>query len=216
MKPGPAFPLRLILVLLCLSQHQVGCDDQTQAQARVFESSDLTAAVTSLTSNYFQLKAITIAWLHLIFQTVGWLGGSLLWNTLRPGVNDLDPNFPLVITDGLLNTEFSATNLALALGSWTFYFVFWLGLLVLFQSQTSPARRRTSLDVSEPILMTALDDLFRPSTIAKQTLLNTLGTLGGSIFIGLTSYLPDSDLQKSSRTEEKSWNYLNLHQQTAF
>ena len=58
---------------------------------------------------------------------------------------------------------------------WTFYFVFWLGLLVLFQSQTSPARRRTSLDVSEPILMTALDDLFRPSTIAKQTLLNTLG-----------------------------------------
>ena len=58
---------------------------------------------------------------------------------------------------------------------WTFYFVFWLGLLVLFQSQTSPARQRTSLDVSEPILMTALDDLFRPSTIAKQTLLNTLG-----------------------------------------
>ena len=31
-------------------------------------------------------------------------------------MNDLDPNFPLTITDGLLNTEFSATNLALALG----------------------------------------------------------------------------------------------------
>ena len=55
--------------------------------------------------------------MQLIFQTVGWVGGSLIWNALRPGVNDLDPNFPLVITDGLLNTEFSATNLALALGS---------------------------------------------------------------------------------------------------
>ena len=40
---------------------KVGCDDQ----ARVFESSDLTAAVTSLTSNYFQLKAVIIWWLHV-------------------------------------------------------------------------------------------------------------------------------------------------------
>ena len=29
--------------------------------------------------------------------------------------------------------------------------------------------------MSEPILLTAMDDLFRPHTIAKQTLLNTLG-----------------------------------------
>ena len=64
---------------------------------------------------------------------------------------------------------------------WAFYFVFWTGLLVLFQSQTAPAARRTSLEVSEPILLTAMDDLFRPHTIAKQTLLNTLGV--GSILV---------------------------------
>ena len=64
---------------------------------------------------------------------------------------------------------------------WAFYFVFWFGLLVLFQSQTTPASRRTSLDTSEDILITAMDDLFRPHTIAKQTLLNTLGV--GSILV---------------------------------
>ena len=31
-------------------------------------------------------------------------------------MNDPDPNFALTLTDGLFNTEFSATNLALALG----------------------------------------------------------------------------------------------------
>merc|ERR1719433_1241570 len=100
MKPLPAFP-SIILFLLFLSHYQVGCDDQ----ARVFESSDLTAAVTSLTSNYFQLKAIIIWWLHLIFQTVGWVGCALIWNTLRPGVNDSDPELALTLTtEGLLNT----------------------------------------------------------------------------------------------------------------
>ena len=55
--------------------------------------------------------------LQLIFQTVGWVGGSLLWNSLRPGVNSPDPELALTLTtEGLLNPEFSATNLALALG----------------------------------------------------------------------------------------------------
>merc|ERR1712241_665707 len=213
MKPLPAFP-SIILLFLFLSNYQVGCDEQ----ARVFESGDLTAAVTSLTSNYFQLKAVIIWWLHLLFQTVGWVGGSLIWNALRPGVNDPDPNFGLTLTDGLPNTEFSATNLALALGQWAFYFVFWFGFLGLFQSQTTPASRRTSLDASEPILLTAMDDLFRPHTIAKQTLLNTLGTLGGSLFIALPSLLPGSGLLLKRRSEEQhnlfDWNYED--QQAAF
>merc|ERR1712037_603162 len=211
MKPLPAFPCLILLLLLHLSHYQVGCDDQAR-QARVFESGDLSAALTNLTSNYFQLKAIIIWWLHLIFQTVGWVGCALIWNTLRPGVNDSDPNFHLTLTDGLLNTEFSSTNLALALGQWAFYFVFWFGLLVVFQSQTTPASRRTSLDTSEDILITVMDDLFRPHTIAKQTLLNTLGTLGGTVFMGLTSHLPDSDLQQTRRRDD--WSYQ--HQQTAF
>merc|ERR1711992_218999 len=208
MKPSPAFP-SLLLVFVFISYYQVGCDGDEEA--RVFETGDLSATVTSLTSNYFQLKAVIIWWLHLAFQTVGWLVGCLIWNSLRPGVNDLDPNFPLTITDGLLNTEFSATNLALALGQWACYFVLWFGLLALFQGKTTPARRRTSLDASEPILLTALDDLFRPHTIAKQTLLNTLGTLGGSLFIGLTSYLPDSDLEGRDKESHYDWSYH--HQQ---
>ena len=45
--------------------------------------------------------------------------GSLLWNSLRPGVNDPDPDFGLAVSSGLLDTEFSGTNLSLALGQVT-------------------------------------------------------------------------------------------------
>ena len=57
--------------------------------------------------------------LQLLFQTVGWGLGSLVWNSLRPGVNSLDPDIPLSITDGLINGDFAATNLALAAGQVT-------------------------------------------------------------------------------------------------
>ena len=115
---------------------QVYCEDgaESKATARVFDMGDITAAITNLTSNYFLVKALIIYWLHvspcwspsaahsssqLLFQTAGWVLGSLLWNSLRPGVNDPDPDFGLAVSSGLLDTEFSGTNLSLALGQVT-------------------------------------------------------------------------------------------------
>ena len=59
---------------------------------------------------------VEIAFLQLAFQTIGWGLGSLVWNSLRPGVNDLDADIPLSITDGLVNEDFAFTNLSLAAG----------------------------------------------------------------------------------------------------
>ena len=47
---------------------------------------------------------------------MGWALSSAVWNSLRPGVNSLDPDIPGSITDGLINGDFSATNLALGAG----------------------------------------------------------------------------------------------------
>ena len=47
---------------------QVSCEpdkEKSEASARVFEASDITAAITSLTSNYFLVKAFIIYWLHV-------------------------------------------------------------------------------------------------------------------------------------------------------
>ena len=63
----------------------------------------------------FSIKSIFYS-SQFAFQTVGWYLSSAVWNSLRPGVNSLDPDIPGSITDGLINTDFSATNLALGAG----------------------------------------------------------------------------------------------------
>jgi len=208
------------LLLCCFLHSQVLCqssEDKSEASARVFDVGDLSAAVTNLTSNYFLVKALLIYWIHLLFQTAGWALGSLLWNSLRPGVNDLDPDVPLAVSSGLLDTEFSGTNLGLALGQWIFYFVFWTGLLLLTDSsrsrQSSGGAERADFDLSSSVLETALDDLFAPHTIAKQTILNILGAVGGSVFVALQSHLPDSDLQ-NRRRETPGNQFLRTNQIT--
>ena len=54
--------------------------------------------------------------IQLAFQTVGWYVSSAVWNSLRPGVNSLDPDIQGSITNGLIDGDFSATNLALGAG----------------------------------------------------------------------------------------------------
>jgi len=217
-----AFSSLLLVVLL----HQVYCEDgaESKATARVFDMGDITAAITNLTSNYFLVKALIIYWLHLLFQTAGWVLGSLLWNSLRPGVNDPDPDFGLAVSSGLLDTEFSGTNLSLALGQWAFYFAFWTGMLVVFgltsKSRSLSARRsedgieRADLDLSQPVLERAMDDLFNPHTIAKQTILNILGTVGGSVFVAAMSHLPDSDILQAAAGRRSKENIFLARSET--
>ena len=82
-------------------------------------------------------------------------------------------------------------------------------MLLLFSSNTVPRTERSDIDISDGILLTAMDDLFRPHTIAKQTLLNTLG-VGElnmrTISYILTYYLLISDLGRLNihRTDELS------------
>ena len=133
---------------------------------------------------------------------MGWALSSAVWNSLRPGVNSLDPDISGSITDGLINGDFSATNLALGAGQvqcepghdllsinyylqWVFYFLVWGGILLLYSgSSTAQARSdeadqrpesRGDFDLGQDGFMRALDDLFSPSTIAKQNVINILG-----------------------------------------
>ena len=39
-----------------------------------------------------------------------------MWNTLRPGANNLDPDIPGSLSDGLYSGDFAATNLGMAGG----------------------------------------------------------------------------------------------------
>jgi len=166
-----------------------------EVESRTFTVDNVIAAITNLTGGYFLLKAFLIYWIHLAFQTIGWGLGSLVWNSLRPGVNDLDADIPLSITDGLVNEDFAFTNLSLAAGQWVFYFAFWTLVLLLTAGQSQQASSRKTSRTSEGSqLLIALDDLFNPHTIAKQTWINILGTVGGSIWVlGLGALFPDSD-----------------------
>ena len=47
---------------------------------------------------------------------MGWAVSSAVWNALRPGVNSLDPDIQGSINNGLIDGDFSATNLALGAG----------------------------------------------------------------------------------------------------
>jgi len=51
-----------------------------------------------------------------LFQTVGWYLTSVAWNIGREGDVDLDPDLSGAVTDGLLDSDFAATNLALGAG----------------------------------------------------------------------------------------------------
>lgn len=83
-----------------------------------------------------------------------------------------------------------------------FYFLVWGGILLLYSgSSTAQARSgeagqrpesRGDFDLGQDGFMRALDDLFSPSTIAKQNVINILGALGGTVWVTLLSYLPDS------------------------
>ena len=63
----------------------------------------------------------------LAFQTVGWAVSSAVWNALRPGVNSLDPDIQGSINNGLIDGDFSATNLALGAGQVGVTCVTWPG-----------------------------------------------------------------------------------------
>jgi len=195
-----------------------------EVEERTFSEGNLLAGITNLTGSYWLFKALLIYWIHFAFQTVGWFLSSLVWNSLRPGVNSLDPDIPLSITDGLINGDFAFSNLALAAGQWVFYFILWTGVLLFFSQSNSRKRMsrsgssdqiaRGDFDIGENGLMIALDDLFNPHTIAKQTVINTLGAVGGSIFVTLMSYFPDSDSNTGKRNFEAGDNQQDLIHQS--
>ena len=54
---------------------------------------------------------------QLIFNTIGWFVTSLAWSQLRGQDVVWDPDFSGAITDGLLDSEFAATNLAVSTGA---------------------------------------------------------------------------------------------------
>jgi len=220
--------------LFCVILSQVNCDDKSsqikrsdyigELEERSFSEGNILAGITNLTGSYFLFKALLIYWIHFAFQTVGWFLSSLVWNSLRPGVNSLDPDIPLSVTDGLINGDFAFSNLALAAGQWVFYFIFWTGILFLFSQSTSRQNQsrsgssdqtaRGDFDIGENGLLVALDDLFNPHTIAKQTVINTVGAVGGSIFVALMSYLPDSDNNSGKRNFDEGDNHQDLIHQS--
>lgn len=69
---------------------------------------------------------------------------------------------------------------------WVFYFLVWGGILLLYSGSSSgqgrsgeagqrPVSDRGDFDLGQDGVMRALDDLFSPSTIAKQNVINILG-----------------------------------------
>ena len=55
--------------------------------------------------------------MQLVFNTVGWFLTSLAWSQLRGQDVVWDPDFRGAINDGLLDSEFAATNLAVGTGA---------------------------------------------------------------------------------------------------
>jgi len=167
---------------------------------RSFDAGNLSNALSALVNSTFIFKALLIYWFHLLFQTVGWYLTSVAWNIGREGEVDLDPDLSGAVTDGLLDSDFAATNLALGAGQFVFYFLLWS--TVISYGNTNSVRRnsqednlwphsRTDLDLSDNQLAFALDDLFSPATIAKQFVINILGATAGTIFLILISFLPE-------------------------
>ena len=72
-----------------------------------------------------------------------------------------------------------------------FYFIFWTGIFFLFSQSTSRQNQsrsgssdqtaRGDFDIGENGWLVALDDLFNPHTIAKQTVINTVGVCISSL-----------------------------------
>lgn len=69
---------------------------------------------------------------------------------------------------------------------WVFYFLVWGGILLLYSGSSTgqgrsgeagqrPVSDRGDFDLGQDGVMRALDDLFSPSTIAKQNVINILG-----------------------------------------
>jgi len=199
----------LILVLLCSSSftndlHSGGLISQQKSEVsaqKSFDVNNIRTALSNLVNSTFIFKALLIYWLHLLFQTVGWYLSSLVWNSGRSGAVDLDPDFSGAITDGLLNPDFAATNLALGAGQFVFYFLVWSTVVSSggSRSDAESGVGRTDLDLSQPQLGAALDNLFAPATITKQFVINFLGAAGGTLFLFLVSLLPETSYKRRRR-----------------
>ena len=67
---------------------------------------------------------------------------------------------------------------------WVFYFLFWAGVLALSGDSSSSSRAGQEAEAGSRVdfeaagedgLLRALDNLFEPHTIAKQTVINVVG-----------------------------------------
>ena len=63
------------------------------------------------------VRIIIVLTLQLVFTTIGWFFTSLFWSQLRGQEVDWDPDFRGAITDGLLDSNFAATELAVGGGA---------------------------------------------------------------------------------------------------
>jgi len=192
------------------------------AQGRSFDLNNLTTSLANLVDSYFIFKALLIYWIHLGFQTIGWYLTSIVWNIGRGGAVDLDPDFSGAISEGLLDSDFAATNLALGAGQFMFYFLVWSAVITYgritsaassssksYPEESSflpslwpdeyPAEAKTDLNLTNNQIGAALDDLFSPATITKQFVINILGAVGGTVFVTLMSFLPEISTGRKRR-----------------
>jgi len=204
----------------------VTVNEDNFSEERSFDVNNLSTAYNNLVNSSFIFKAILIYIFHLLFQTVGWFLTSLVWNIGRGGSVDLDPDIAGAVGNGLLDSDFAATNLALGAGQFAFYFLLWSAVVTYgninslgrkfsdsYQEENTalpspwsgeyPAQGKTDLQLTNNQLGAALDDLFSPATVTKQFVINILGAIGGTIFISLMSFLPESSDGRKRREIRK-------------